>query len=194
VERNMTIGSHQRCVGKSQDHISPKWIIDAFGPLPDLDPAAAVIRPWDCAKINWASGSLERVWPRHLFIYLNPPFDRYIVGNWIAKLAEHGNGICLLLARTEAGWFEPIWARAAVILFLADRIKFCRPDGTEQPANSGAPVILAAFGEEAAQRLYRCGIPGAYVTGWHVQSASPMRQRLADMDGRRPDSGNGGAP
>src|SRR5262249_46865689 len=57
---------------------------------------------------------------------------------WIARLAEHGNGITLLHARTEAGWFEPIWQRAAAILFLADRIHFHRPDGSRQPANSGA--------------------------------------------------------
>jgi hypothetical protein len=39
---------------------------------------------------------------------------------------------------------------ASAILFMADRIKFCRPDGSEQPANSGAPPVLVAF---AAQDL-----------------------------------------
>src|SRR5262249_13843267 len=67
----------------------------------------------------------------------------------------------------------PIWQHGATILFLADRIKFCRPDGSEQPANSGAPPILAAFGDEAASRLYRCGIAGALVTRWHNQPSSP---------------------
>src|SRR5262249_49546647 len=111
-------------------------------------------------------------------VYLNPPFDRYEVGSWIAKLAAHGNGICLTHARCEAGWFEPIWERAAAILFLADRIKFCRADGTEQPANSGAPAVLAALGAEAVSRLHRCGIAGSLVTRWHVQSAAPVRHRL----------------
>ena len=131
----LTLGSHQRTVGLSQNHITP----------------------------------------RECFVYLNPPFDRYEVGEWIARLAEHGNGITLLHARTEAGWFEPIWQRAAAILFMADRIKFCRPDGSEQPANSGAPPILAAFGDEAVLRLYRCGIGGALVTRWHNQSSSLHR-------------------
>ena len=27
----MTLGSHQACVGKSQDHITPRWIIDRLG-------------------------------------------------------------------------------------------------------------------------------------------------------------------
>lgn len=168
----MTLGSHQQSVGKSQDHISPKRIITATGPY-DLDPCAAIVRPWDCARVNWTSHGLERDW--FGFVYLNPPFNRYIVGSWIAKLAQHNNGIALLHARSEAAWFEPIWQQAAAILFMADRIKFCRPDGSEQPANSGAPPVLAAFGDEAVLRLHRSGIGGALVTHWHNQpSSSPL--------------------
>jgi len=36
----MTLGSHQQTIGKSQDHLTPRWIIDALGPF-DLDPCAA---------------------------------------------------------------------------------------------------------------------------------------------------------
>jgi hypothetical protein len=163
----MTLGSHQQTIGKSQDHITPKWILNKLGPF-DLDPAAADPRPWACAAANWPTHGLDREW--FGLVYLNPPFDRYEVGAWIARLAQHDNGITLLHARTEAAWFEPIWQRATAILFMADRIKFCRPDGSEQPANSGAPPILAAFGDEAAARLRHCGIAGALVTQWTVQS------------------------
>jgi len=178
----MTLGSHQRTVGLSQDHITPKDLIDRLGPF-KFDPAAAVVRPWPCAEINWTTDGLTREWPRAWFGFLNPPFDRYIVGRWIAKAAEHGNIIVLLHARIEAEWFEPIWQHAAAILFMADRIKFCRPDGTKQPANSGAPPILAAFGDEAVLRLHRCGIAGALVTRWHNQAAVPMRPRLTAVGG-----------
>jgi DNA N-6-adenine-methyltransferase (Dam) len=174
----MTLGSHQHSIGKSQNHISPFELVQAIGPF-DLDPAAASSRPWDCARISWTSGSLEREWPRELFIYLNPPFDRREVGRWIAKLAQHGNGICLTHARCEAAWFEPIWQHAAAILFLADRIHFHRPDGSRQPANSGAPAVLAAFGDEAVLRLHRCGIGGALVVGWSLQPAGPILRRSA---------------
>jgi hypothetical protein len=88
------------------------------------------------------------------------------VAKWIGRLAKHGNGIALLHARTEAGWFEPCWEAARGILFMGDRIKFCRPDGTEQPANSGAPPVLVAFGPEALARVERSKIAGALVTGW----------------------------
>jgi hypothetical protein len=178
----MTIGSHQRSVGKSQVHITPKWIIEATGPYA-LDPCAADPRPWPCAATNWTTHGLEREW--FGFVFLNPPFDRYKVGKWVARLAQHGHGIALLHARTEAEWFEPIWRYAAGILFMANRIHFHRPDGSRHSANSGAPPVLVAFGDEAAQRLHRCGIPGALVTDWRWTPAprdkSPSALMLTEV-------------
>jgi hypothetical protein len=167
VGAEMTLGSHQSTIGKSQVHLTPKWIIDRLGPF-DLDPCAATVRPWDCARVNFTEqmNGLAMGWLG--FVWLNPPFDRREVGRWISKLADHGNGIALLHARTETGWFEPIWQRADLILFMADRIHFCRPDGTMQEANSGAPAVLVAFGQEAVKRLRRSGIAGAYVSGWSM--------------------------
>jgi hypothetical protein len=188
----MALGSHQQCVGKSQDHVTPLWLLRAIGAHGeidglggfDLDPAAADPRPWDCARVNWSSHGLERDWPRDWSVYLNPPFHRYEVGAWIKRLAKHGNGIALLHARTEAEWFEPIWQHASGILFLGDRIKFCRPDGSEQPHNSGAPAILVAFGDNALARLRRCGIPGVLVTGWeHMPAASVSQHNRPTTEG-----------
>ena len=164
----MSVGSHQQCVGKTQIHVTPKWIIDRLGPF-DLDPAAADPRPWDCASVNYseADDGLSRPW--HGLVILNPPFSRYQVGAWIRRLAEHDNGVALLHARTEAAWFEPCWESAAGIHFLADRLKFFRPDGSEQPANSGAPPVLVAFGAEALERIERSGIP------WRVLAATVLQ-------------------
>jgi hypothetical protein len=174
----MTLGSHQTTVGKSQDHITPKWILDRLGPF-DTDPCAAIVRPWDCAVVNFTEKEDGLAQPWQGFVYLNPPYNQYVVGRWIARLAEHGDGICLTHARCEAAWFEPIWQHAAAILFLADRIYFHRPDGSRQPANSGAPPVLAAFGDEAVLRLHRCGIAGALVTRWHNQPAGPALRQPA---------------
>jgi hypothetical protein len=97
---------------------------------------------------------------------LNPPFHRYQVGAWIKKLADHGRGIALLHARTEAAWFEPCWASASAILFLADRIYFHYPDGRRAEANSGAPACLISFGREDFVRLRASGIAGHLATAW----------------------------
>ena len=159
----MTLGSHQRTVGKSQSWITPRHIINALGPF-DLDPCASHPQPWLCAKQNWIDEGLDRPW--HGVVWLNPPFDRYEVGKWVRKLAEHGNGIALLHARTEAEWFVPVWEKASAILFLADRLYFHYPDGRRAEANSGAPACLVSFGTGCCGRLRRSGLKGALVHGW----------------------------
>lgn len=162
----MTLGSHQKTVGETQTWLTPKWIIDALGPF-DLDPCAAPEpRPWDCAVVNitekqdgMASAWFGRVW-------LNPPFNRYMVEHWIRKLAQHGNGTALLHARTEAAWFELVWNFAKAILFLDDRLYFHYPDGRRAEANSGAPACLCAFADHDVRILKRSGIAGRLVTEW----------------------------
>jgi len=178
----VSLGSHQRTLGRSTDHITPKFIIDACGPF-DLDPCASPTQPWPCARISWTTDGLVRDWRPYGMKYVNPPFDQYVVGDWVAKAADSGNAVVLLHARTETAWFMPIWRHAACILFLADRIFFHKPDGIRHAHNSGAPPVLIAFGEEAAQRLYRCGIAGSLVTRWHIQAAGPARAQLTVVRG-----------
>ena len=116
---------------------------------------------------------LEQKWYGR--IWLNPPFQRYEVAKWVKRLAEHGCGTALLHARTEADWFEPIWKNATSILFLADRIHFHYPDGRRAKANSGAPAVLVAFGEEDSYRLSVSGIAGNLVTDWESNHAAQER-------------------
>lgn len=159
----MTLGSHQRTVGKSQSWITPKHIIDALGPF-DLDPCASDPQPWLIAKKNWTAEGLNRPWAG--CVWLNPPFDRYQVGEWVHKLADHGNGIALLHARTEADWFLPCWEKASAMLFLADRLYFHLPDGSRAKANLGAPAVLVAFGSDCAKRLWNSKLRGYLVDEW----------------------------
>ncbi len=169
----MTLGSHQKTIGTSQVHITPRHILDALGPF-DLDPCAADPRPWDCAKENLteADDGLGSEWLPDEFVWCNPPFDRRVVGEWIAKMAAHGHGIALVHARTETQWFRPCWERGTAILFFGKRINFCQPDGKANskangvPGNSGAPVCFVAFGPLALIRLENCGLEGALVTAW----------------------------
>lgn len=169
----MTLGSHQSTIGKSQVHITPRWIIDALGPF-DLDPAAAGQAPWRCAKTCIALPANGLTLPWYGFVYLNPPFDRRGILDWITKLASHNNGIALLHARTETAWFQPCWQHASAIFFLRHRVVFHKPDGSHcitgagLVANSGAPVCLVGFGSLAQHRLQKCGLKGALVTRWQT--------------------------
>lgn len=177
----MTLGSHQRSIGKSQVHFTPRWILDRLG-IFDTDPCAGQPRPWDCARCNYTEGGLDRCWYGR--VWLNPPFDRREIGRWIAKLAEHGRGTALVHARTETDWFANVWRSATTLLFLGERIVFCKADGSPQtisdpsslhfgkPANSGAPVVIAAFGREDAIILENSGLRGIMVERWHAVGAS----------------------
>jgi hypothetical protein len=164
----VTLGSHQQHTGKSHVHLTPKWIIDRLGPF-DLDPCAVTPpRPWDCARENFveADDGLTQPWPPCARVWMNPPFDRAKVESWIRRLAEHGTGTALLHARTETDWFAQVWLHASGFLCMSERIKFCKPDGTEHPHNSGAPPVLVAFGEKDLDALRKSGIAGFLTTQW----------------------------
>ena len=172
----MTLGSHQRTIGRSQTRITPRSILEPLGPF-DTDPCAAAPRPWDCAakNITEAEDSLAMDWRDFGRVWLNPPFDRRVVGRFIELMRRHDRGIALVHVRTETEWFLPIWHAASALLFLAGRYIFHTPDGSlckiENPsskhfgkaANSGAPLLLAAFGHADADVLCLCGIDGHFV-------------------------------
>ncbi|MGE0289289.1 MAG: DNA N-6-adenine-methyltransferase [Bradyrhizobium sp.] len=164
----MSLGSHQRSIGASQVHITPLRVIEATGPF-DLDPCAADPRPWDCAAMNYTESEDGLTKPWFGRVWLNPPFHRYQVGQWIGRLARHGRGTALLHARTETAWFRQIWDEATGLLFLFQRLIFHRPDGSlcttknGEIANSGAPPVLVAFGMSDADRLAFCAMEGAFV-------------------------------
>ena len=107
---------------------------------------------------------------------------------WIGRLAEHGRGTALLHARTETEWFRMCWEKATVIPFMAKRLIFVRPDGSEcttrsgDKANSGAPPVLVAFGEDDARRLRQFASEhgGALVDGWKLFGAASLFSEAAE--------------
>lgn len=161
------IGGHHRPVrGLSCEWFTPKAWVDALGPF-DLDPCTSRDRPWDTAEFHVTKeddpDGLSYRWPTSMLTFVNPPYGPE-VERWVAKLADHGNGIALVMARTETRWFQGhIWGRASAVLFPRGRPHFCRADGTPARANSGAPVALVAYGNGAVSRLYGSGIAGAIV-------------------------------
>jgi hypothetical protein len=76
-------------------------------------------------------------------------------------MADHGNGVALIPARTEVeSWFWPyVWEAADAVLFLRGRLYFHKPDGTLR-GNAGHGSALAAYGEANAETLLDCGIEG----------------------------------
>ena len=154
--------------GKSVVHLTPRWILDALGSF-DLDPCASDPRPWDCARENYTSRDNGLLLPWHGRVWLNPPYARNEIGLWMGRMALHGWGTALVHARTDTAWFRHIWEEAEVLLFLAGRVVFLTPEGRPQRtsagtvSDSGAPVVLAAFGQADADSLAFSGLEGQLI-------------------------------
>lgn len=136
--------------------LTPKKIIEELGPF-DLDPcipeggvpwktATKMIKPSQCGlKTKWDDGA---------FVFMNPPYGagQY---DWMKKFADHGNGIALVLSRTEVKWFHEFvfnHKNVDALFFTKGRLRFCKEDGTNgSPATAGS--IFICCGEEAVKRI-----------------------------------------
>ncbi len=83
----------------SDEWYTPKWIIDALGEF-DLDPCSPIDRPFDTAKVHYSKNDdgLSKVWTGR--VWLNPPYSRVLLRQFVERLAAHNNGIALLVNRT----------------------------------------------------------------------------------------------
>lgn len=157
------MGSHQSARAETTTWLTPPEIVSALGPF-DLDPCAAPSpRPWATAErhIELPEDGLEAEWDGR--VWLNPPYS-FAAWKWLSKLAEHGDGIALVFARTEtAGFVSEVWGKATAVRFLHGRLFFHHADGSRARANSGAPSVLVAYGAGAAERLRTCDLPGTFI-------------------------------
>ena len=161
------IGGHHSAGAKTHTWLTPPAILDALGPF-DLDPCACPEpRPWATAATMWTrdDNPLNRQWPAGARVWMNPPFGPKATAiAFMARMAEHGRGTALLYARTETDlFFDTVWAKASVLLFLKGRINFHHQDGRRAKANSGAPVVLIAYGQHDAACLVASGLAGKLV-------------------------------
>ena len=156
--------------GETDVWLTPQFLIDLLGPF-DLDPCAASNAPWPTATkmLTIADDGLAYDW--HGLVWLNPPYSD--CWTWMRRLADHGNGIALIFARTETkGFHEVVWGRADAIAFPMGRYKFYRADGSLPNASAGAPSCFVAFGDESVGRLARLNAP-------MVTPSPPTSRRLA---------------
>lgn len=164
----MGIGTHQSARMLKDEWLTPPEILRALGPF-DLDPCAPVTRPWDMALEHYTADDLGLAKPWFGRVWLNPPYGSQ-TGIWLQKLADHGNGIALIFARTETEmFFSQVWRRARALLFIEGRLYFHHVDGRRADANSGAPSVLIAYGNENAEILRTAQIKGAYIENWQYR-------------------------
>lgn len=155
-------GSHQSTRMKNDEWLTPPEILKALGSF-DLDPCAPISRPWPMAKKHYTifdNGIIQK-WEGR--VWLNPPYGTQ-TEKWLKSLADHGDGIALIFARTETEmFFRQVWSRADGILFLKGRISFYHGSGEKAKHNGGAPSCLVAYGDNNVLLLKRSGLEGHFV-------------------------------
>ena len=158
------MGSHQSARADNDEWLTPPALLALLGDF-DLDPCAPVERPWATAAEHFTrfDDGLNRRWRGR--VWLNPPYGT--AEQWLQRLADHGNGIALIFARTEtAMFFRCVWERAEALLFLRGRLHFHFVNGQRAKANAGAPSVLVAYGARNVTVLRDLDL-GAYVELTH---------------------------
>ena len=154
--------------GHTNDWLTPPEIIKALGDF-TTDPCAhpSQLEDWPNRRtakymITPPKDGLSVTWPGR--VWLNPPYGSQLK-HWIARLADHGNGVALVPARTEVeSWFWPyIWERANAIHFIRGRLYFHKPDGSKA-GNAGHGSVLVAYGKLNVTSLERSAITGKLIT------------------------------
>lgn len=178
--RKAGMGSHQATVGDTVEWYTPPGIFDALtlgwrisqvgeergrklgpgsGPfLFDLDPCApAGGVPWVPALRSFSEADDGLTQPWRGRVWLNPPYGKH-TGSWLRRLAQHGDGIALVFARTETEWWHDVVPTASAVCFVAGRITFVNRDREPGKYNGGAPSALIAWGDECAATVAHAGM------------------------------------
>jgi hypothetical protein len=148
----MTHGFNHVVSAESKDEwLTPPEIIRALGEF-DLDPCAPIVRPWEMARKHYTVEDNGLLQPWDGRVWCNPPYGNHTF-DWMKKLADHGNGIALIFARTETkGFFQQIWQRADAVFFIKGRLAFCHVNGS-RGNTANAPSCLVAYGAGNVEAL-----------------------------------------
>ena len=162
----MSRGIHtQPNQGETTDWLTPPDIIHRIGEF-SLDPCASVDQFYATADtmISRPDDGLLHTWHDYGSVWLNPPYGAKNSDLWMGRMAEHGNGVALIAARTETEWFRRyVWDAATGLLFLHGRLHYHLPDGSRAKGNAGHGSVLVAYGAKWASSLIASGIAGHVV-------------------------------
>ena len=97
----------EKSVRSSDEWYTPKEVLKALGRF-DLDPCAPIRPLWPTAEVMYDRNmdGLSLKWEGR--VWLNPPYSRPLIEQFVRKLAEHGNGIALLFNRCDSKMFQDV--------------------------------------------------------------------------------------
>ena len=149
--------THETSTGKTDEWFTPASILTSIGLRYSLDvcsPGAGETHVHADRHLTITDDGLTTPW--HGTVWMNPPYSD--VQPWMRKLADHGDGIALVFNRTDTVWFQEAFIEAAVVCFVAGRIKFINGITGSASGTPGTGSALLAFGDTAAQALLQSGL------------------------------------
>lgn len=162
-EKKKNVTNFNSNISNTDEWWTPPEIIKSLGEF-DLDPCAPhpSKRLWETAKESYyreINGLAQRWFGR---VWCNPPYGQE-VWTWIVRLADHGNGIALIFARTETkGFHSEIFNKANGIFFFKGRIQFYNNKG-EKRENANAASCLCAYGKNNIEAIEKSGLQGKLI-------------------------------
>jgi hypothetical protein len=139
--------------GNTIEWYTPPGIFAAIGLTFDLDPCApAGGLAWVPARqfFSLKDDGLSQPW--HGRVWLNPPYGPR-TGDWMRRLAAHGDGVALVFARTETAWWHETVGCSSAVCFIAGRLTFVNEHRQLAAFNAGAPSALVAYGQKNAEAI-----------------------------------------
>ena len=130
-------------VVSSDEYYTPHEIIDSLGEF-DTDPCSPSNPHWRTAKkiFTKEDDGLQKPWEGR--VWLNPPYSAPLFGEFMKRMAEHGNGIALVVPKFGTRIFrEYVFPYCTGIYILRDRIKFFDQNWQQQRSPICQSVLIA---------------------------------------------------
>lgn len=115
----------------SDDFLTPPDLVRSMGVF-DLDPCASLRQQEPLANIEYRWPEDDGLLlPWHGRVFVNPPFSELQM--WVNRFVLHGNGVLLVPARIEVGWFWKLWHSCDGFFFTKGPLKYLCPNGSAPP-------------------------------------------------------------
>lgn len=151
--------AHINDVVSTDEYYTPLPLIQSLGHF-DTDPATPIGFRWQTADVMYDKNDngLTQEWKGR--VWLNPPYSKQLITDFMEKMAKHGNGIALVLPKFGTKLFkEWVYPYADAIFVMYERVKFYDMNYIQQKSPISQSVLIA-YGEENVAAILASGIKG----------------------------------
>ena len=156
-----TTHNRQKTVS-SDEYYTPVEFIRCLGHF-DLDPASSPNPRWRTADVMLTQDDdgLKHQW--HGRVWLNPPYSAPLIGQFIERMAQHRNGLALVVPKFGSVMFRRWVFPYCDALYLLDRrIRFYNSEWV-QMKDPVCQSLLIAYGQENVQAIRESGLQGTFL-------------------------------